>query len=68
MFMCCSPFPELALFFGMTSAETDGAQVGFSWGLWRCGSFLSTAISLPTQQVLLYSALSTSLHGAHLGL
>ena len=32
-----SPVAELALFFGMTSAETGEAQVGFSiW--WRCGS------------------------------
>lgn len=29
MNLCFSPVPELALFFGMTSAETDEVQVGF---------------------------------------
>lgn len=50
-----SPVPELALFFGMISAETDGPQVGLSsWGQ-RCGSALTKAISLQTREVLLYS-------------
>lgn len=45
--VCFSPVPELALFFGMTSAETDNMQVGFSRGghrgvaLLLCSTWLS---------------------------
>lgn len=38
--VCFSPVPELALFFGMTSAETDEVQVGFRRRGERCGSAL----------------------------
>lgn len=38
MRVCFSPVLELALFFGMTSAETDEVQVGFSGRGQRCGS------------------------------
>lgn len=40
-----SPVPELALFFGMTSASTDE---GFSTGVQRCVSAQYMAISLQT--------------------
>lgn len=41
-----SPLPELALFFGMTSAETEEVQVGYSSWCQRCGCVLcSLAIS-----------------------
>lgn len=55
-----SPVPELALFFGMTSAKTDKQQVGFSTGLERCGSVHFRAYSLVRFD---YSLPSTSLHG-----
>lgn len=38
--VCFSPVPELALFFGMTSAETGEVQVGFRRRAERCGSAL----------------------------
>lgn len=46
--LCFSPVLELALFFGMTSAETDEVQVGFSrWGQDRGVALLySVVISL----------------------
>lgn len=68
--VCFSPVPELALFFGMTSAETGEVQVGFR----RRGErgvvllFCPMAISLQTLQVLLNCAPSTPIHGVHLGL
>ncbi len=67
MYVCVffSPVPELALFFGMTSAETGGEQVVFSGRDRGVALFCSTAITL--QQVLLNCALSAPLHGIHLG-
>lgn len=44
-----SPVPELALFFGMTSENTDEGQVGFSTAVQRRGSVQSMAISLQTK-------------------
>lgn len=64
-----SPAPELALFFGMTSAETEEVQVGFSrWGQ-RCGSTsLFFGYQLLTLQVQMNCAPFTPLNGILLGL
>lgn len=65
--VCFSPVPELALFFGMTSAETGEVQVGFRRRGERCGSAL-LSYGYQFTEVLLNCALSTPIHGVPLGL
>lgn len=58
-----SPILELARFFGMTSAKTDQVQVGFSQKDRGVALFY---LWLSVCTILLYFALSASLHGVYL--